>query len=409
MKTENLFEAALNIHSPWYIKSAEFSEEKGRLDIYIDFKKGATFSHEGESRLKPYDTKQKTWKHLNFFENETYLHARVPRVQIGDKVRLIKTPWEGVYPGFTLLYEAMIVSLAKHMPVHVIGKMTKESDNKIWEILGRYVSEARENEDFSEVKRVGTDETSRKKGHNYISLFVNLEKKKTMFITEGKDHSTVKRFVEDLEAHGGKAENIEQASIDMSPAFIKGIEENLPNAEITFDKFHNVKKINEAVDKVRREEAKTTPILKKSRYVLLKNTENLKEKERQKLGELNISKINLKSLRAMHIRENFQEIYKAETKEEFVSLLKKWFFWATHSKLPPIIDAAKTIKRHWDGVVAWASSRINNGILEGLNSMIQAAKRKARGFRSTKNLMIIAYLVTGDLNFRSVNKFYKSL
>jgi len=111
----------------------------------------------------------------------------------------------------------------------------------------------------------------------------------------------------------------------------------------------------------------------------------------------------------MHIRENFQEIYKAETKEEFVSLLKKWFFWATHSKLPPIIDAAKTIKRHWDGVVAWASSRINNGILEGLNSMIQAAKRKARGFRSTKNLMIIAYLVTGDLNFRSVNKFYKSL
>lgn len=406
METKNLFEIALGINSPWYVKSVEFTEEKRRLDIYIDFKKGAKFSYEREENLKPYDTKKKTWKHLNFFEYETYIHARVPRVQKGDKVRLIKTPWEGIYSGFTLLYEAMIVSLAKHMPVHTIGKMTKEDDNKIWEILDRYVEKARENEDFSEVKAIGTDETSRKKGHNYISLFVDLEKKKTIFITEGRDYLTVTKFVKDLEEHGGKAENIERVSIDMSPAFIKGFEENLPNAEVTFDKFHNVKMLNSAVDKVRREEYKTMPILKKSRYVFLKNTENLKKSEQQKLEEINISKLNLKSLRALHIRENFQELYKTETKEEFITMLKKWYFWATHSKLPPIIEVAKTIKRHWDGVVAWASSRINNGILEGLNSMIQVAKRKARGFKSTKNLKIIAYLVTGNLNFKLVNKSY---
>jgi len=409
MDTQKLFEVALGIDTPWYIKEVIFSEDNKRLDIYIDFNKGAEFSHEGKDNLKAYDTKNKTWKHLNFFEHDTYLHARVPRVKIEDKIRLIQTPWEGIYPGFTLLYEAMVVSLAKHMPVHTIGKMTKENDNKIWDILNRYVEKVRENEEFSNVTKIGTDETSRKKGHNYISLFVDLDKKKTIFITEGKDHSTVIKFVEDLEKHGGKAENIKQVSIDMSPAFIKGFEENIPEAEITFDKFHNIKMMNSAVDKVRREEAKTMPILNKSRYVFLKNEKNLKPIEQKKLEEINLSKLNLKSLRALHIRESFQEIYKSETKEEFSILLKKWYFWATHSRLQPIIEFANTIKRHWDGVVAWASSRINNGILEGLNSMIQSAKRKARGFRSTKNLIIISYLVTGDLNFKSVNKLYNPL
>jgi transposase len=212
-----------------------------------------------------------------------------------------------------------------------------------------------------------------------------------------------------LEKHNGKAENIKQVSIDMSPAFIKGFKENIPNAEITFDKFHNIKMINSAVDKVRREESKTMFILKKSRYVFLKNERNLKETERKKLEEIKMSKLNIKSLRALHIRENFQAIYQAETKEKFIILLKKWYFWATHSRLEPIIEIAKTMKRHWDGIVAWVESRINNGILEGLNSMIQSSKRKARGFRSTKNLMIISYLVTGDLNFKSINKFYKPL
>ncbi len=409
MELQNLFEVALNINSPWYIKTVSFSQENSRIDIYIDFKKGSKFSYEQEENLKVHDTKEKIWKHLNFFEYETYLHARVPRVQTKDKVRLIKTPWEGIYPGFTLLYEAMIVSLAKHMPVHTIGKMTKENDNKIWNILERYIEKARKNEDFSNIKIIGTDETSRKKGHNYISLFVDLEKRKTIFITKGKDHSTVTKFVQDLEEHKGKAKNIKQVSIDMSPAFIKGFRENLPDAKITFDKFHNVKMLNKAVDKVRKEESKTMFILRKSRYVFLKNKKNLKESERKKLEEIQMSTLNIKSLRALHIRENFQEIYKSETKEEFIILLKKWYFWATHSKLRPIIKVAKTMKRHWDGIIAWTDGNINNGILEGLNSIIQAAKRKARGFRSTKNLIIISYLVTGNLNFKSINKSYNPL
>ena len=191
----------------------------------------------------------------------------------------------------------------------------------------------------------------------------------------------------------------------MSKAFIKGVGEYLPNAKITFDKFHILKLINTAVDTVRKEEVKDQPILKKSRYVLLKNNKNLNRKQRTKLDELSLPKYNLKSIRALHIRENFQEIYKAETCEEFECLLKKWYFWATHSRLEPIKNVAKTIKEHWDGIVEWKKSQINNGILEGLNSIVQAAKAKARGFRSFRNFKIVVYLTTGKLNFNKINAF----
>ncbi len=189
----------------------------------------------------------------------------------------------------------------------------------------------------------------------------------------------------------------------MSPAFIKGVKEFLPEASITFDKFHILKIINKAVDQVRREEVLTQPILINSRYTLLKNENNLTEKQRQKLAELQLSKLNLKSIRALHMRENFQEIYKASTEDEFEILLKKWYFWATHSRLAPMIKAAKTIKKHWDGILEWKKSQINNGLLEGLNSIVQAAKAKARGFKTFRNFRIVVFLLTGDLDFKVLN------
>ncbi len=122
----------------------------------------------------------------------------------------------------------------------------------------------------------------------------------------------------------------------------------------------------------------------------------------QKKKRESLSELNLKSMRALHIRENFQEIYKANTFEEFNALLNKWYFWATHSRLEPIIKAAKTIKNHWDGVLEWKKSQINNGILEGLNSIIQAAKRKARGYKFD-HFKVIAFLLTGKLDLQELN------
>ncbi len=161
------------------------------------------------------------------------------------------------------------------------------------------------------------DETSRAKGHDYITLFVDLDKRNTVFVTEGKDHGAVEKFVGDLKQHGGNPDNILNARCDMSPAFIKGVRENLENAKITFDKFHIIKIINDAVDAVRKQEVVTQPVLKNTKYLFLKNEENLTKQQKTKLEELTMPKLNLKTARALHIRQNFQDIYKAETAEDY--------------------------------------------------------------------------------------------
>jgi transposase len=247
-------------------------------------------------------------------------------------------------------------------------------------------------------KHVGVDETSSKRGHNYVSLFVDLDEARILFATEGKDASTVERFEQDMVSHNGAPESITEFCSDMSPAFIKGVKNSFPAAHLTFDKFHIMKIVNEAVDEVRRQEQKERPELIRTRYIWLKNPQNLKAAQVNTLKELQVKKLNLKTMRAYHIRLNFQDFFTQplETAEIF---LKKWYFWATHSRLQPIIDASYTIKRHWDGVLRWFHSRINNGMLEGFNSLVQSAKARARGYRTNRNFIAMIYLIGGKLNF----------
>ncbi len=401
MKDTELFEMALGLIPPWKVESSEFNPETKRLDIMIDFSRGGTFSCPEceKENLKAYDTELKTWRHLNFFQHEAYLTARVPRVKCNKcGIRLVDVPWARASSGFTLLFEAMIMTLAKAMPVKTLASFVNEHDTRLWRIIHHYVDKGRSVADFSTVQEVGFDETSSQRGHDYVSVFVDLAGPRILFATEGKDSATVGRFKKDLLEHGGCGENIKQMCCDMSPAFIKGAREQFPDTQLTFDKFHIMKIVNDAVDEVRRQEQKDRPELFRSRYIWLKNPENLKKSQAQNLENLTVKKLNLKTSRAYHIRLNFQELFKQPPllAEAF---LKKWYFWATHSRLEPIKEAAYTIKRHWNGVLQWFKSHINNGILEGINSLIQAAKARARGYRTKKNLIAMIYMIGGKLNF----------
>ncbi|WP_319406041.1 ISL3 family transposase [uncultured Desulfosarcina sp.] len=401
MKDTELLQMALGLKPPWQVSTADFNPDEKRLDIRLDFPKGSTFTCPkcGLSGVKAHDTVEKTWRHLNFFQHEAYLTARVARIDCKKcGIRLVDVPWARPGSGFTLLFEAMIMILAKAMPVKTVAEFVREHDTRLWRILHHYVGEARKAADHSQVKHVGMDETSRRRGHNYVSLFVDLDETRVLFATGGKDASTVDRFKRDLTDHGGNPGAIEEMCCDMSPAFISGVEKHFPEAHITFDKFHVLKVLNEAVDQVRREESKGRPVLKGSRYLWLKNPSNLKASQAEQLEQLTIKKLNLKTSRAYHIKLNFQEFYNqtARTAETF---LKKWYFWATHSRLEPMKKAAYTIKNHWDGVLRWFTSRINNGIIEGINSLIQAAKARARGYRTERTLITMIYLIAGKLKF----------
>jgi transposase len=413
MTQKELFAAALMIEKPWFIQEIKLDQENGKLEIWIDFERGSKFYYEDpelgvKGHFKAYDTTQKTWRHLNFFQYQCYLHAWIPRVDNGSggKIRQVNAPWEGRAAGFTLMFEAFIIELIRLMPVHQVAKLINVYDNKLWKLMQTYVDICRDDENFAQVRVVGVDETSVRKGHDYVSLFVDLIQKRTIFVTEGKNSETVSKFAQDLAAHQGNPENINQVSCDMSPAFISGVERELPNANIVFDRFHVTKIINEALDHVRKTEVKTNPILTKSKYIFLKNNDNLTLNQKHKLEQIKLCGLNLKTLKALQIKEAFQQIYQTDSTNSFVMLLKKWYFWATHSRIKPIIEAAKTIKRHWAGIINWIDYKINNGILEGFNSIFQAAKAKARGYKKTETIKNIIYILTAKLDFHKANKFY---
>lgn len=397
---EDLFKLALNLQPPWYIASIEFDLEGKRLDIHIDFELGSKFPCPkcSNSECGVHDTIDRTWRHLNFFQFKTYLHCRVPRTKCETcGVKLVKVPWARKGSGFSLLMDSLIVLMAQHMPVKSVADLIGEYDTRIWRVLDHYVLKARSDEDFSEVESVGVDETSRAKGHKYVSVFVDLDKSKVLYVCEGKDASAIESFKEDLEDHNGSNINLRNFCCDMSPAFISGVTRNFPDASITFDKFHVMKLMNQAVDQVRREEQSHNSSLKHTRYIWLKNPEKLTKKQRYELGSLR--DMRLKTMRAYNIKLSLRDFWNFKDPLLAEDYLKRWYFWATHSRLNPVIDTAKAIKGHWNGVLNYINTRIDNGVLEGINSLIQSAKDDARGFRTTKNFIITIYLRLGKLKF----------
>jgi transposase len=379
---------------------SDFDTAAGRLDVEIDFTPGSRFACPtcGAADCPAYDSQRKTWRHLNFFQHQAYLNARVPRVRCETcGIRQVNVPWARPDSGFTLLFEAMVMTMVSAMPVKAVARIVDEHDTRLWRVVHHYVEEGRARTDASKVSRVAIDETAARRGHDYITLFVDIDQARVLFATEGKDAATVAAFAEDLAAHGGEPTAIEEVCIDMSPAFIKGVAESLPEAAVTFDKFHAVKIINDAVDQVRRAEQKQQDGLRGTRYIWLRNPDTLSERQRSTLEALPTR--HLKTARAYQIRLAFQDLYE-QPSDEAAGYLKTWYFWATHSRLEPIIDAAHTVKRHWDGILRWFDSKIANGLIEGINSLVQAAKAKARGYRSIRNLKAMIYLVAGKLDLR---------
>lgn len=399
MNDLDLFQLALGLTPPWKVTKTRLTPEEDQLEIWIDFDAGSRFAcPQCKAGCPAYDTKETTWRHLDFFQYKTLLRARHPRVDCATcGIHRVNVAWSRPESGFTFLFEAMVMAMAPHMPVAALARHVREHDTLVWRILHHHVDDARARADHSDVKKVGIDETSIARGHDYVSLFVDLEKRNVLFVTPGKDAKTVASFAEDLRKHGGDPMKVKDVCIDMSPAFKDGVRTNLPNAAITFDKFHLVKLMNEAVDEVRRKEQPGNPGLKKTRYLWLKNRKNLSATTRNTIDDLSASFD--KTGRAYRLKETLVALWD-QPRETADSYLTAWYRWAVRSRLPPVRDFAKTVKRNWSGIVRWFESGIANGILEGINSLAQAARSKARGYRSDRNFITMIYLLAGKLEFK---------
>jgi len=367
------------VSDPYFIKEIEFksndSNTEKELHIYIDFYRSSKFKSSDGKNYTAYDTRQRKWRHLDFFQHVCYLHCGVPRVKNAvGKVEQIEVPWARAGSGFSLLFESFVLQLIKfEMP-----------------------------KDHSKVRKLGIDETSTKKGHQYITTAVDMESREVVHVVEGKGKKSIDSIKTYLESKDCPANQIKEVSLDMSAAFIAGSLESFPEAALTFDKFHVKQLLNKAMDKVRKIERKNNEYLKGHKYTFLKNKENLNEKRRKEL------EILLKSYPVLgesyRLKILFDDLWDITNIEDAELFLDDWCNQVNNSKIYPFMDFVKTVKRHKYGILSYAVTRLTNGILEGLNSKIQLAKRRARGYSNTDNFINMIYLITGNLNLNYPHK-----
>jgi transposase len=404
MNSTEIFALALSLAPPWKVDKIELTKAEkkahGELHIYIGFEPRARFLDDTGTLCSMYDSIERTWQHLNFFEHKCYLHAKVPRYthSVDKKVKTVQVPWARAESGFTLLFEAYAMLLIEYeMPVNKVADSLRVIPNRLWRMFNYWIQKAVGKDDLSGVKNIGIDETSSKKGHSYVTLVADMDEHRVIHVTPGKDAATVGNFVEGLQGKGGKVENIETICMDMSPAFIGGALEHLPNSKIVFDKFHLVQMLNKTMDTVRKIERKECEMIKGHKYTFLHAYRNLNKDKKESLHELMIMYPKLGE--AYRLKELFSDIWDIEDKEEAKGYLAFWCDMATDSGIFAYQKFVATIKSHWDGICAYFDKKISNGLLEGINSKIQLAKRRARGYRNIQNFINMIYFLTAKLKF----------
>lgn len=290
----------------WFVSGIDFDTTSKWLTIQIDFTAGTRFPHPEVAGAHPvHDTVVKRYRHLNFFEHDCYLEVRTPRVKLPDgRVALVEPSRVGKLSGFTLLFEAIVLTLAQQMPFAAVARAVGESWHRVHAICKRYVELALAEIDLS----AAVDETSNKRGHNFLTLMADAKQRKVVFVTEGRDAASIGQFAAHLQAHNVTPGQVTSVSIDMSPTFIKGVSEHLPNARVTFEKFHVVTQASFALDKTRRLEQKTAPDLKGLRLALLRDREWLSVAQRADLDALVASVMTKRTARAWLHREQSREI-----------------------------------------------------------------------------------------------------
>lgn len=395
MDNRELFRAALGLGSQWNIDKIDFNQAEHELHVHLRYVMDSPLPpcrECGAAGVHIHDFRPHQWRHLDFWQHKTYLHADVPRVRCaGGHVHVLEVPWARKGSGYTLLLEGMVLELAKGMPMAQVAGIVGLADKKLWRIVDWYVRRAVDQQNLSGVRRIGIDETSRRRRHRYITVFMDLDTRRVIFIAEGKGKTGISEFAAHLRQRGGDPSAITDVSCDMSEAFIAAIGKHLPKARITLDRFHIVKLINDAVDAVRRRERSEQACLKGARYVVLKRPDNLNADERALLADL--EQRNLETVKAYHLRLIFDDFFRQRTAADSRGFLKAWVTKAGLSASAEMRRVAKTVRDHWQLIANWTRTRITNGLLEGFNSLLQAMKASARGYRTLGYITTIAYLI----------------
>lgn len=413
MIPEKVFHQILALGEAWRVRQVDYVEKESQVLIRVEETPAlwATEScpHCRAKSVGGYDhAPERRWRHLNICQLNSEIVCALPRGQCRHcrKVYTVRAPWEGRSRGLTQEFEAFALTLMREMPVNKAGEILGETDQKLWRALFAHVDAAWAELSWENVVWVGADEMNRKKGHNYLTVFVDLEARRVLLAVEGKDAGTWEQFAAQLVKHNGHPKAITQVAIDMSPAYMKGVRENFGNAQVVFDKFHVVSQVVAAVEEVRRKEARqdaqAREQLERTSWLWRKNPETWTETEQERWAQLKDKPLVTGLAYAMRLE--LQRAYASGTVGQARARFKAWCRWvrteaqaATSELLEPMRKAADMVERHLDGILGHWKEGLTTAFLEGLNSLFSATKRKARGYRSPVYQIAMLYFVAGKL------------
>jgi transposase len=409
LSIETLFTTALGLQAPWTVKDIELNTAKRRIDFQVVYEaKRMACPICGMADQGIHDRAARSWRHLDFFQYEAWLHAEVPRVQCGGcgKTTQVSVPWAREGSGFTLLFEALALSLCRELPVSQAASLMRVAAKRLWTRIAHYVPLARAQDDMSGVRRIGVDETSAKKGHEYITVVHDLDAKRLLFACAGRDHEILKTFTDDLRARG-RPEAVEHVCMDMSAAYTKGATQacRRPASAMTASTSLPWRTrrwtrcaAKRCAPRRRRCGRRWEPTDKEGRQAPVLG-------DAQEPGELEPQADRHHALAATLEPEERAGLaaeagvargirparWRAMTRPRPTGI-EAWLSWARRCRLEPFKRLAQTLAERFDGVVRGMLDGRSNAFVEAMNGLLQQTKTAARGFRTTENFIAIAYL-----------------
>ena len=404
MDDTTLFTKLLGIQPPWRVTQVTVDMAAERIDVWVEEAPGAKFPCAGcQQPAAVYDhTAEQVWRHLDTCQCQTYVHARLPRTSCPvHGVKQIQAPWAEARSQFTRPFECRVIETLKECDVSGVMRLVGTSWDATWGVMVRAVERGLTRKEKRVPARIGIDEKAVRKGHNYESLVVDLDRGTVEYVVDDRTQASLESYYRQFTPEELAA--VEAVAMDMWDPYIAATKAYVPGADhkIVFDRYHATTQVTKAVDHVRRREHKELAKqgdlrLQGTRYLWLRNEENVPEWRREEFE--GVKHAELKTSRAWAIKESLRGFWNYVDAKCAERYFKAWYFWATHSRLAPIIAAAKTLKRHLANLLTYFTHRITNATSEGVNSKIQTVKLMACGYRNREHYKTAIYFHCGGLD-----------
>lgn len=405
--TSDFYAQLLGIQPPWFVEEVFLEEDEGRVIVQVDHDRRSYSCPKCGVAVTRYDYRGRRWRHLDSCEYETILAANVPRVQCPEHgVIQLEVPWAEAGSGFTALFEAKVIAWLQESSIEAVRRQLGLSWSAVDTIMKRAVARGLSRQEARSVRRIGVDETSYKKGQKYLTIVTDLEEGKVLYVDQERTAQSLAGFYESLP--NGSLEQIEAVAMDMWKPYIQATENHVPEADrkICFDKFHVAQHLGNAIDRVRRQEHKA---LRRQGNEILSGTKQLWRQNPKNMSDnvwggafQELRQSRLKTARAWAIREEAMGLWHYLSRAWARKAWNRWYSWAIRSRLEPVKQTARTIKRHLEGILNAIVCKVTNAGAESMNARIQKLKRRAHGFRSVERLKTVIYFHFGGLDLLPV-------